>query len=305
MKKFLRFIFIIGLLTVTFGASYAQRRDLKVQRRPLNRYHQHHLMYINNIRLTGMVGLSSYYGDLCDQGVCFRYRPGFTLGGYYRYNGRISFRGDLTFLRMAGNDHDGDNQVRNLSFTSSNFEGAVGIMYDLVYFDRNYHLRAKLTPYLFAEIGLLYYNPKAKYNGQNVALRPLMTEGVKYGKFTPSIPLGGGVRYQINDFMDLSVELAYRKTFTDYLDDVSTTYKDNTSFTDPVAAALADRSMEGGYTTGHWEAGHKRGNPNRKDGYFIFGLKFEYMIKTTQQRNSFNSMPRFRHRFPGMHRKYK
>lgn len=256
-----------------------------------------------------MLGLSSYYGDLCDDAICFRYRPSITIGGYYRYNGRVSFRGDLTYLRMSGTDEGGENAVRNLSFRSSNYEIAAGIMYDLIYFDRNYHLRAKFTPYLFAEIGLLYYNPKAEYQGQWYALRPLQTEGVRYKKITGSIPLGGGIRYQINDYMDLSVEFAYRKTFSDYLDDVSTTYVDNASFTDPIAATLADRTAEGGYKAGpdglRWEAGHKRGNPNKKDGYFVFGLKFEYMLKTTQQLNSLNSMPRFRHRFPGMHRKYR
>lgn len=266
---------------------------------------------MNNIRLTGMLGLSSYYGDLCDDVLCFRYRPGITIGAYYRYNGRISFRGDLTYLRLSGTDKGGKNAIRNLSFRSPNLELAAGIMYDLIYFERNYHIRAQYTPYLFLEAGLLYFNPKAEYNGSWYSLRPMQTEGTKYSNVTMSIPFGAGVRFKLSSDMDLSFEMAYRKTFTDYIDDVSTTYVDNSSFKDPIAASLADRTTEGGYITSqsddgtHWIAGNQRGNPSKKDGYFLFGFKFEYMITTTAQLHNLNSMPRFRHRNPGMHRKYR
>jgi hypothetical protein len=266
-------------------------------------------MYINNIRATGMLGMTSYYGDLCDNLVCFKFRPGISLGGYYRYNGRFSFRGDFTYARLYGTDKGGVNQRRNLSFRSPVIELVVGVNYDLIYFERNWHLRAQYTPYVFAEIGFMYFNPRAKYEGKWYSLRPLQTEGVKYNAITFALPLGAGLRYKINSYMDLSFEFVYRKTFTDYLDDVSTRYIDNTSFDDPVAAALADRTYEGGFAVHnsddgmHWREGHKRGNPTKKDGFFMLGFKFEYMIKTTQQLHTINSIPRFRHKNSGMHRK--
>jgi len=297
-KKFLHIFLLLTLLVLSLNEGFSQHK-------PKNRYHSRHLMYMNNIRVTGMVGLSSYYGDLCDDFLCFRYRPGITVGAYYRYNGRISFRGDLTYLRLSGHDKNGDNARRNLSFKSPNLELAAGIMYDLIYFERNYHIRAQFTPYLFLEAGMFYFNPKAEYNGTTYALRPLKTEGVKYNSITMAIPFGGGVRYKINSYMDVSFELAYRKTFTDYIDDVSTVYQDKSTFDDPVAEALSDRSAEHGFYKNGLPAGNKRGNPNKKDGYFLFGIKFEYMIATTQQLHNLNSMPRFRHRNPGMHRKYR
>ena len=261
-------------------------------------------MYINNIRATALLGMSSYYGDLCDQIVCFRYRPGLTLGAYWRYNHRLSIRGDLTYLRLSGTDKNGLNKSRNLSFRSPAVELAAGVIYDIIPFERNYRIRAQYTPYLFAEIGVFYFNPRAEYNGKWYSLRPLMTEGNKYKSINLSLPFGGGLRYKLNSYMDISLEMAYRKTFTDYLDDISTVYRDQSSFTDPVAAGLADRTAEGGFYNGiTWEAGHKRGNPKKKDGYFLFGFKFEYMIKTTAQLHTLNSMPRFRHRNSGMHRK--
>jgi hypothetical protein len=306
MKYISKALLITGiLLFFLVGKSDAQKK-FKIHKHPTNKWHQHHLMYINNIRVTGMLGLSSYYGDLCDQVVCFRYRPGISVGGYYRYNSRISFRGDLTYLRLSGTDQNGTNKTRNLSFRSPMIELAGGIMYDLLYFDRNYNLRPTLTPYVFLEVGGFYYNPRAEYQGKWYSLRPLMTEGHKYSSVSFAIPFGGGVRYKINSIMDLSFEMAYRKTFTDYLDDISTNYVSQSSFSNPVAAALADRTAEGGYYNGaHWDAGHKRGDPHKKDGYFIFGFKFEYMLKTTTQLHTINTMPRFRHRNPGMHRKYR
>jgi len=65
-----------------------------------------------------------------------------------------------------------------------------------------------------------------------------------YSPIGISIPLGIGVRYRISRKMDVSFEMAYRFTFTDYLDDVSGDYVDPALFDDDLARALHDRSAE-------------------------------------------------------------
>ncbi len=112
------------------------------------------------------------------------------------------------------------------------------------------------------------------YAGQWVSLRDLGTEGQffnaetkeaykdTYGKDVPSpyskfqlvIPVGLGARYKLTNNLDIALEISYRHTFTDYLDDVSGEYVDLGGFgslTDAqsdqsiaLAMAMSDRSNQ-------------------------------------------------------------
>src|SRR6185369_11445300 len=111
---------------------------------------------------------------------------------------------------------------RNLSFSENCFEiSAVGII-NLFPQGRSFYQRPAFNVYGFAGIGLLYFNPTTMYNGQKYQLASQNTELVNYSTVTPVIPLGLGVRFKIGPFTNLSFEGGFRKTFTDYLDDVST-----------------------------------------------------------------------------------
>jgi hypothetical protein len=75
----------------------------------------------------------------------------------------------------------------------------------------------------------------------------------------------------------MSIEWIYRKLFTDYLDDVSSTYADPATFLsnlpEPIArlaTQLANRQKE---NNGWNSKGNKRGNPSNKDAYFSFNIK--------------------------------
>ena len=131
------------------------------------------------------------------------------------------------------------------------------------------------------------FNPKAivpdTYNGaalpnagENVALRDYETEGTKYGRIALVIPYGIGTRIFVTPYLNLSVEGGFRLTTTDYMDDVSDVHVDPASFSDPTAAALADRRPEIGLE--QVAAGRKRGNPGSKDSYFTFVAKVEYYL---------------------------
>jgi hypothetical protein len=86
--------------------------------------------------------------------------------------------------------------------------------------------------------------------------------------------------------LDFVAEAGYRKSFSDRLDDVSAHYyQPIASFSDPVAAALSNKTAQGDKYQGY------RGNPHKKDGYFIFQLKVYYTPKL-----KLNSMPRYRHK---------
>jgi hypothetical protein len=137
-------------------------------------------------------------------------------------------------------------------------------------------------PYVFMGIGLFHFNPYTHDNtGKRTFLQPLGTEGqglAAYPNRKPysltqiCLPFGGGVKINLDKSFDLEYELAGRSLFTDYLDDVSTTYVDKGALMSSSrlkTVELASRQSKPPYPV----EGDIRGNPKVKDWYFITSLK--------------------------------
>ncbi len=117
-----------------------------------------------------------------------------------------------------------------------------------------------------------------------VNLRPLRTEGqglpgAKYDEpyklYSFGIPMGIGYKMGLGATWRLSFELTYTKTFTDYLDDVSTTYYDNNAILNnygETAAYFADPSP--GYFPTWTNHGEMRGDDKHNDAYLYFNMSF-------------------------------
>ena len=80
---------------------------------------------------------------------------------------------------------------------------------------------------------------------------------------------------------NLVVEGGYRKTFTDYLDDVSNKY--TAPSTNPVTAYFQNPNNPAynPAATGdinNSNAGDKRGGPSKNDSYFLLNVKVEYYL---------------------------
>ncbi len=232
--------------------------------------------------LVGGIGTSSYFGELTNSKDYLHAKPGLNVGLQYYLNNRISVRAEADWFQLKGDDSkapiETGRQSRNLSFKSDNFEVNFTGHLSLLPQGKRFYQRPPLNFYAFGGIGLLYFNPTTEYQGTKYALQPLQTELVKYSRFAVVIPFGLGAKFKVGPFFNLSIEGGYRKTFTDYLDDVSTTHKSAASFSDPVAAALSDRRPEIGLSPA--EPGAIRGNPKSMDGYFLFGAKVEYYLPT-------------------------
>ena len=247
---------------------------------------------INFIKVTGGLGMSTYYGDICDGWDCYQFRHSFSLGIYYRYNQRFCFKLDGFWTRLSNDDRIYKNE-RNLGFRTDVFELAGSVMYDIFPFQHKFEQRRTVEPYVHAGIGLAYFNPKGKLDGKWHNLHELQTEGVNYSRATPVIPFGIGLRTRLRHDLNLSLEFTYRKTFTDYLDDVSGKYYKNPNdikaFPDgpnSTAAQLADKTDFGYYPE------RVRGNPNKKDGYFTFNFRLEYMIEAFSDMRSKGNLNR-------------
>jgi hypothetical protein len=234
------------------------------------------------------VGTSQYFGEMVNPGEFGQVKPNIVVGAEYFLTNRISARGELTWFQLAGDDRDAndDRRERNLHFKSSNLEfNVTGVVY-LSPQGVRFYQRSKLNFYGFAGIGVLYFNPKADYQGTTYALQPLKTEGVSYSRVQPVIPFGLGVRIKVDPFFNIMIEGGYRKTFTDYLDDASSArypgYPDANPITDPIAKALSDRRQEYQDEFGNGRvvstASGRRGNPNKKDNYMMVNVKVQYYL---------------------------
>lgn len=134
--------------------------------------------------------------------------------------------------------------------------------------------------YLFSGVGICYFNPKAQYNGSWVALRPLSTEGQglpdgpkKVLPVTATIPLGIGFRFGLNRMWRMGIEATYVKTFSDYIDDVSTVYYDRDVLLAEVGPEAAYLSNPSSQNSTWFAAGQQRGD-KQKDAYFYLNVVF-------------------------------
>jgi hypothetical protein len=229
------------------------------------------------------VGVSYYYGDLTDKFNNVYVRPSFNFTYSYYVAKTLSVRAGLMITKVGAADslaNESDRLVRNLHFQSPLTELNGVLVWEILpdkNFDRSYRRNKKFfTPYVFGGIALFFFNPRAKYMGEWYKLQPLGTEGQyinegpenypdPYALVQVSIPFGGGLNVRFHDQIGLNVEVGYRKTFTDYIDDVSTKYPDLEALqaaSGDIAVALSDRSILG------FNTGEIRGNDGAKDSYF-------------------------------------
>lgn len=236
----------------------------------------------------GWIGGAHYFGDLNDNfGLS---RPGIAAGfiGRYNFNTRLSIRLSGNYARVSAYDSDNDNefqQARNLSFRSDLLEGIAQFEFNflpLVHGSRDEFF----TPYLFAGLGITYFNPKAELDGTWYDLQPLGTEGQpiggEYNKVSMGLVFGLGVKVDLNRQWSLNFELSGRSLFTDYLDDVSTEYPNAVelqALRGDLAARLSDRSLEV-RDEAIGEAGRQRGTSSTNDGYAFLSIGIVYYIGT-------------------------
>ena len=233
-------------------------------------------------------GLAHYFGDLNNRNQINR--PKIALGAFVRkqFGNYTAVRLSAHYALLGYSDIYSDNQYqirRNLSFNTNIFEIALQGDFNFFKFIPTDPAHS-FTPYATLGIGFFSYDPYAFYGNEKVYLRPLNTEGEgfykgrkSYGSMAMCFPIGFGLKYAINDKVNLSFEVTHRFTTTDYIDDVSTTYIGVDKFPSPnggksIAAIMQDRSVEVGTPIGI--EGRQRGFSKQKDQYIIaeFGVSF-------------------------------
>lgn len=236
------------------------------------------------------LGTASYKGELNPS----LFNPQFikpAVGVLYRknLNNHWAHRLGFTFGVIQGDDSkssDDYQKRRNLSFRSP--------INDLHYYiEFNFfpyqiaNPNSRFTPFLFTGINAFIFNPQAELNGKWVNLQPLGTEGQgteaypdreKYKRFQVGIPFGGGVKFKISRRFGMTIEAGARRIYTDYLDDVSTTYADKDvllAANGETSVVLSDRSLDGQALD---NTDRQRGNASDRDWYMFTGITINYTL---------------------------
>lgn len=230
-------------------------------------------------------GRSGYFGELSNSKPLTGGLGHFNIGLEARLYTRIGARTQLTFYNLEASDiHAGDstfNRQRNLSFKSRNVEWVLQGVYYFYKYGGKYHKRRNYEPYIAVGGGFTTFNPQAELNGATFDLRGFRTEGVDYDSKTFILPLNLGVKAKLNEFMNLTLDLGYRFTFTDYLDDVSQNY--GGPFADgTLEASLSNRKDEIpiiNQTAYEAQiAGQLRGDGGKNDAYFFINFNLEFYL---------------------------
>lgn len=184
------------------------------------------------------LGTFNYTGDLV-RSYDFAYsQPAATI--FYRSNMSkvISFRASFTAGKLAASDAtdpiDPFAAQRNASFDI--FLSEVSGVFEYHFLNwRDDIRRLRFTPYVFA--GLALFNMSGVTNKAD-----------QYSTIQLAVPFGGGMKYVVNPKYYIALEIGIRKTFFDYLDNISD----------------GDKAYKN----------YQYGNGNDFDNYFFLGLTF-------------------------------
>jgi hypothetical protein len=153
---------------------------------------------------------------------------------------------------------------------------------------------SSVSPYIMLGIAYFSFNPQAKLYGHWYDLHPLKLEGQGFAEYPGrrpyrlqqlNMPMGAGIRFEISPTINVRSEIVYRLLFTDYLDDVSTTYIDASLFQrylSPDYAAIAKQlhsrmqELQPGYQV---NPTMQRGDPNDDDTYLTMQLKIGWVMR--------------------------
>lgn len=258
--------------------------------------------FSQNFHITAFGGIATYQGDLQGKSIDFsQAKPAVGIGALYELSNKFLLRTGFTYGNIEGTDVKNTSakgiEFRNLNFKSTITEFQLGAEYNF------FKLEGKsITPYIFASIAVFHFNPYTyDTTGNKIFLQLLSTEGqglAAYPDRKPynltefSIPFGAGIKLQLNDDWQVALEVGLRKTFTDYIDDVSYNYVDfNTLLLakGPKSVELAYRGNEVLNGPAYPVDGTQRGNPKSKDWYNFSGIRISKRLNNKASRNFNNS----------------
>jgi hypothetical protein len=238
-----------------------------------------------------ILGASYYLGDL---NTTHFNQSSATAGLVIRKNidKRFVYKAEVMYLNIKSDERQSSDTIalnRGLHFRSPIYELSGQIEFNFLPYQSGNPLYT-WTPFVYTGISIFSFNPQAEnINGEWVDLQELGTEGQgtttefngntrsKYSLIQFAIPIGGGLKIAVNENFNIILEYGARKTFTDYLDDVSTTYAGpNINGSWPVE--MSDLAQQMSDPNGTHVKDEQRGNPDKKDWYSFAGITLSFKL---------------------------
>ena len=237
----------------------------------------------------GILGGASYY--LGDLNTAHFYQSLATAGLIIRQNidKRFVYKAEIMYINLMSDERESEDDIakdRSLHFKSPLYEVSGQLEFNFLPYQPGNPLYT-WTPFVFTGVSLFHFNPKAENsNGDWVNLQELGTEGQgtttypdrkKYSLLQFAIPMGGGVKIAVNESFNIILEYGVRKTFTDYLDDVSTTYP-GTNLNDMSNLAIEMSDPDPFNTRDPHAKDDQRGDETKNDWYSFAGITLSFKL---------------------------
>jgi len=229
-------------------------------------------------------------------------KPGFSIYVIGMYKEAIGVRLEATFGNIKAYDSILKKVApstylryeRNLSFRSSIRDIQLAAEIHPLFFKPYGENEAPyISPYLVAGIGVFTFSPEAELNGRWYALQPLHTEGQGFAEYPDrkpykltqiNIPVGIGVKFEVNSFLNARLEIVQRFLMTDYLDDVSKKdYVDPALFYNYLSPAQVSVAEQLSNRSGAFFKDRQRGGPKDNDCFFTIQLKIGIAIRSARR----------------------
>lgn len=192
------------------------------------------------------IGGAVYQGDLTSKLVDLKQAsPGIGFTARYKYYYTFNIRANLLITKLSAADSENTKRPtdRGYSFESSLVEFSGMAEYEP--FGKLRELKGgknklPVSPYFLGGLGFCFSNPKPQFAAtDDPAVESAISQDLRGGfsKIHLVVPIGMGLRYDINRDWMIGAEVAARYPFTDYLDGIS-----------------------------------KAANPGAKDWYWFFGI---------------------------------
>ena len=243
-----------------------------------------------NTEIGLLIGTSYYLGDLNTN----HFNKSSAAAGLIirrNINKRFCYKAEAVVLNVRADERNSENAIsqdRGLHFRSIIYDLSGQLEFNFLPYQPENPLY-QWTPFVFTGISLFNFNPQAENkNGEWVNLQELGTEGQgsaahpdrkPYSLTQISIPLGGGIKIAVNDGFNIIFEYSFRKTFSDYLDDVSTTYPTMASDITSDTYEMSDpNSNYNPSDPTSFPSNAERGDPGKKDWYSFAGITLSFNL---------------------------
>jgi hypothetical protein len=234
----------------------------------------------------GWLGVSHYFGDLNTEYRLDRFGGHGGAGARLNANSRICLMLSANYSSVSAYDSDAQNifeRARNLHFRSEVLDATLQLEFNFLPYIHGSR-EEFYTPYMFAGLSVVNFDPEAEYKGEWVSLQTYGTEGQffgdEYSRTTGAFTIGGGFKVDLSYEWSLNFNVGSRLLFTDYIDDVSGAYPDFDELENlrgRASVELSDRSVPGDlFESSIGRTGQQRGNGKGSDHFMFFHIGLMY-----------------------------